>query len=114
MTTDPAGEEILRAKYLDWCSARIADRFLELSPDQVYELAHHRPSPTEDESDLAPLADTNTLYLDLVERAATTLAETLELPAFEEWVEAYLQSPESYDPDLMGLWKLHINESRGQ
>jgi hypothetical protein len=42
MTNDPAGERILRAKYLDWCSARVADRFLELTPDQIYELAHWR------------------------------------------------------------------------
>jgi hypothetical protein len=42
MTNDPAGERILRAKYLDWCSAKVADRFLELTPDQIYELAHWR------------------------------------------------------------------------
>lgn len=36
----PADERVLRAKYLDWCSARIAERFLELTPDQIYELAH--------------------------------------------------------------------------
>ncbi len=40
MAIKPADERILRAKYLDWCSARVADRFLELTPDQIYELAH--------------------------------------------------------------------------
>lgn len=40
MKGDPAEDRVLRAKYLDWCSARIADRFLELTPDQIYELAH--------------------------------------------------------------------------
>lgn len=40
MKEDPAENRVLRAKYLDWCSARIADRFLELTPDQIYELAH--------------------------------------------------------------------------
>lgn len=40
MTSDPADERILRAKYLDWCSARVADRFLELTPEQIYDLAH--------------------------------------------------------------------------
>ncbi|HEX6938985.1 MAG TPA: hypothetical protein VF158_06195 [Longimicrobiales bacterium] len=40
MAIDPADERILRAKYLDWCSARVVDRFLELTPDQIYELAH--------------------------------------------------------------------------
>jgi hypothetical protein len=30
---------VLEAKYLDWCSARLADRFLRLSPDEIYALA---------------------------------------------------------------------------
>ncbi|HEX7119232.1 MAG TPA: hypothetical protein VF212_10615 [Longimicrobiales bacterium] len=40
MVNEPADEPILRAKYLDWCSARVVDRFLELTPDQIYQLAH--------------------------------------------------------------------------
>ncbi len=40
MSIVPADERILRAKYLDWCSARVADRFLALTPDQIYDLAH--------------------------------------------------------------------------
>lgn len=44
-------ESILRAKYLDWCSARIAERFLALSPDEIYQLAeraHSGPAITAD------------------------------------------------------------------
>lgn len=41
---DEAGVRTLRAKYLDWCSARIAERFLDLSPEEIYELAHAVPS----------------------------------------------------------------------
>ncbi|MFO7894110.1 MAG: hypothetical protein R6U63_10260 [Longimicrobiales bacterium] len=33
------GESTLRAKYLDWCSARLAERFLDLSPEEIYALA---------------------------------------------------------------------------
>lgn len=41
MKYDPGAEDrVLRAKYLDWCSAKVADRFLELTPDQIYDLAH--------------------------------------------------------------------------
>lgn len=40
MAKVPAEERILRAKYLDWCSARVADRFLALTPEQIYDLAH--------------------------------------------------------------------------
>src|SRR5690606_5316191 len=39
MSIEPADERILRAKYLDWCSARVADRFLAMTPDQIYDLA---------------------------------------------------------------------------
>lgn len=39
MSIEPADERILRAKYLDWCSARVADRFLAMTPEQIYDLA---------------------------------------------------------------------------
>lgn len=54
MAIEPADERILRAKYLDWCSARVADRFLELTPDQIYDLAH-RPT-ARDSADAADAA----------------------------------------------------------
>ena len=34
-----SGGNTLRAKYLDWCSARLAERFLDLSPEEIYALA---------------------------------------------------------------------------
>jgi len=40
MTEDPADRKFLRAKYLDWCSARVAEHCLALTPDQIYQLAH--------------------------------------------------------------------------
>ena len=36
-STEP--EAVLRAKYLDYCSAQVADLLLLLSPDQIYLLA---------------------------------------------------------------------------
>ena len=39
MALDPEAGRVLRAKYLDWCSARIADRFLRLTPEEIYKLA---------------------------------------------------------------------------
>lgn len=43
----PADERVLRAKYLDWCSAKVAERFLSLTPDQIFELAH-APLPADE------------------------------------------------------------------
>src|SRR5690625_1243055 len=76
MTTDPAGEEILRAKYLDWCSARIADRFLELTPDQIYELAH--PAP---DLDITGTADRGVGVASITEVDGATAAGSETAPA---------------------------------
>jgi hypothetical protein len=134
MMSDPAGERILRAKYLDWCSAKVADRFLELTPDQIYELAHLRPEATgtgepplsgrEIQLESLPLsaagspatpaalsypagagAEGGAVYLALVERVAEVLANKLRLPPFEEWVMAYREYPETFDQELLGLWR---------
>lgn len=131
MTRDPAGDErVLRAKYLDWCSARVADHFLRLSPDEIYELAHYQPDDgsgepantatlplLEDRAEAAgsPLTsaalshsevgDAGAGYLALVRRAAEVLAARLQLPPFEEWVEAYERAPAPYDEELLGFWK---------
>jgi hypothetical protein len=134
MANDPAGDRVLRAKYLDWCSAQVADRFLELSPDQIYELAHGRsgvepgtPNPAPGivppgemtaaaaGSAVTPAALSNPLaaagveggavYFALVARVAESLAATLRLPPFEEWAAAYCESPASFDEELLGLWR---------
>lgn len=130
MTNDPAGERILRAKYLDWCSAKVADRFLEMTPDQIYELAHLQSeveaaegvplSPMAAASQEAPAALSypagaggtgGAVYLALVERVAEVLAERLQLPTFEEWASAYLESPESFDAELLGFWRSRTPET---
>lgn len=131
MTRDPAVDErVLRAKYLDWCSAKVADRFLRLSPDEIYELAHGRIDDSSGEaahpasvplmehrsaaagSPLTSAAlshpapgDAGTGYLALVRRAAEVLAARLQLPPFEEWAEAYERTPALYDEELLGFWK---------
>lgn len=133
MANDPAGDRALRAKYLDWCSAKVADRFLELTPDQIYELAYGSPAvapgatahssgvpPLESETESAagsaatpaassyPLgvgAEGGAIYLALVERVAERLAATLRLPPFEEWAAAYRESPTTFDEELLGLWR---------
>jgi hypothetical protein len=64
MIMDPAECGLLRAKYLDWCSAQVADRFLRLTPDQIYELAEQasreggggREEPGRSDASLDPAA----------------------------------------------------------
>lgn len=93
MAAPPADEPVLRAKYLDWCSARVAERFLRLTPDEIYELAQ------------APAADQPASYRILVRWATEALTARLELPSFEAWAEAYCTSPARYDEELLGFWK---------
>lgn len=122
---DRGDDRILRAKYLDWCSARVAEQFLKLTPDQIYELAQHaaqgdRPgpearvpgaaSPDEPDSMASPAFSHPALheaqtYGQVVEAVTRVLTARLKLPGFEEWRVLYIASPEQYDEELLGLWR---------
>lgn len=125
MPDTAAEQRVLRAKYLDWCSARLADRFLALSPDEIYELAE-RTSHGREESLVAfsastpsaePAYDLQQFISDvtawkepesfrvLVARVTEVLADTLDLPDFDVWLAAYRQEPARYEDELLGLWK---------
>ena len=104
MSTDPSGARILRAKYLDWCSARLADRFLRLTPEEIFELAQEASAASAGEASSswdAASAD----YRTLVERVTEALAARIALPPYEQWAAAYEASPEQFDHELLGLWK---------
>lgn len=90
---------VLRAKYVEYCSAQLADLLLYLSPDEIYLLAQ-RASPR-DLSD----ADDARSYGSMVERATRWLASRVTLPPFEMWLDDYRRHPERYEAYLMGLWE---------
>ena len=125
--------EILRAKYLDWCSAKIAERFLALTPDEIYQLAERAThgqaisaypiaslssfNPRDVSPDwLAAIDQAVTVVADvesedaasfrnLVVRVTHVLADEMELPTLEEWSAAYSEAPQDFDKDLLGYWK---------
>lgn len=99
---DEAGERMLRAKYLDWCSARVAERFLDLSPEEIYTLA--RPSEGREPSAGLPVPGDES-YRVLVQRATEALLGRMSLPAFPEWRQAYEESPDRFDAEMLGFWK---------
>lgn len=107
--TGPDAERELRAKYLDWCSAQVADQFLALSPDEIFELAERAAREDDGVSgrSSATLLEVQDLssYRALVERVTEVLADQMELPEFEEWVELYRSAPESVEAQLLGFWK---------
>ena len=127
-------DTILRAKYLDWCSARIAERFLALSPDEIYQLAERATDGQADSvSALPPLSSFNfqtpsqpdwraaidqavtavadsdsdvaASFRTIVAKVTEVLADEMELPTFEEWSAAYSEAPEEFEPDMLGFWK---------
>ena len=107
---------ILRSKYHDWCSARVADRFVELTPEEIYELAQsgggdggegrvRGMSEASASSDAGAFSLEDAGYSEMVRRVTEALATGMSLPSFEEWVDGYRQDPERYDRELLGFWR---------
>ncbi|MBW3553264.1 MAG: hypothetical protein KY466_07135 [Gemmatimonadetes bacterium] len=91
----------LRAKYLDWCSARIAERFLALEPEEIYTMA--RPAESAETGHGSSGAGES--YRVLVQRVTESLLERMSLPVYEEWALLYAEDPSRYDAEMLGFWK---------
>lgn len=105
----------LRAKYLDWCSARLAERFLDLTPEEIYDLARPAgdPEPEDPSSPVLP-HPTNERYRVLVQRVTEALLQQTPLPTFEQWSAAYAETPERFDAEMLGFWKDVVEEGAGE
>jgi hypothetical protein len=89
--------EVLRAKYLDYCSAQVADLLLYLSPDEIYLLAQRAHRERGGQGDLS--------YVEMVNIATDWLSRKVKLPPFEVWTVDYLEHPDRYEEYFMGLWE---------
>lgn len=106
MASDREAGRVLRAKYLDWCSARLAERFLRLTPDVIYQLAQHASAEADAERGPGSAGiGTELSYRELVARVTEVLKEDDPLPPFEQWLAAYEESPERFEEELLGFWK---------
>ena len=92
-------EEILRAKYLEYCSAQIADLLLYLSPDEIYLLAEKASREG------GRLEAPERTYSNLVRSATHWLSTRVALPPFEIWLDDYRAHQDRYESYLMGLWE---------
>ena len=124
-------ERILRAKYLDWCSARVAESFLALTPDEIYQLAEEatrgQPKSAEPIASLSSIfgsaeadAGVRTMidpftatdeaepFRALVAKVTVVLADRMGLPTYEQWSAAYQESPQDFDGDLLGFWREEV------
>ena len=134
---DGTERSTLRAKYLDWCSARLAERVLDLSTEEIYALARPdeagSPDPAAAPSDASgdlmtadasgneeavPAAPSSSRiprpteegYRVLVQRVTEALLSRTSLPTFEQWAEAYAETPERFDAELLGFWKDAVDD----
>lgn len=102
-------ERVLRAKYLDWCSAQVADHFLALSPDEIFELAERSSqgdvTPDRSTGALLEAGDELSSYRAVVARVTEVLTQQLDLPTFDEWMELYRSNPEAVEARLLGFWR---------
>lgn len=120
MSHDPAGragqaaslgsddqiDEVLRAKYLDFCSARLTEVFLSLSEERIYRLV-------EEAAREANLQVGTLNFRSMVRLVTQKLEESVPLPDLETWAREYTADPERFDKHLLGLWKDLVQAGTG-
>ena len=100
---DENEESVLRAKYRDYCSAKVAEALLSLSPDDIYSLAETEARAA---GQGAPAS-----YNEAIRFATRSIRDRLDLPGFRAWAEEYKSDPGRFDPHLMGLWKSEVDDA---
>lgn len=99
-------DPVLRAKFLDYCSARVAEVLVGLSADEMYVLAQEVASESRVD------AGDSFSYDEIVRLATWRLSETIPLPTLQEFEEAYRDDPERFDREMLGLWKSDVEGAR--
>jgi hypothetical protein len=96
---DASPDPVLRGKYLDYCSARVAEVLLGLSSDEMYVLAE----------EVAGEADAGSgrtrSFGEIVRLATERIWRDLSLPTLEEWAKDYEEDPEAFERQMLGLWQ---------
>lgn len=95
--SDEESSDVLQSKYLDYCSAQVADLLLYLSPDEIYLLAQRAHREAGGSGELT--------YGGMVRMATGWLASKITLPPFDVWVTDYQKHPERYEQYMMGFWE---------
>jgi len=101
--SEPPSESELRAKYLEYCSARISEVFLSLSDERTYQFLEE--AAIEAGLDLASLG-----FQEKMRIVSEKLRDSIPLPSFADWSAEYLEHPERFEPILIGLWKDAVDD----
>ena len=97
MPQSDATHGTLWVRYVDWCSAQVARRLLELSPEEFWERAERIARI---ERDTVPRSRA---VVPLARQLAVELYEELGLPPFPRWSEEYQRDSARFDPDILGF-----------
>jgi hypothetical protein len=98
-------DPVLRAKYLDYCSARISEVFLSLSDERTYQLM-------EEAARESGLAVGSLGFPEMMRLVTRKLQRGVPLPDLEKWAREYEEDPARYDAYLLGLWEEETEEER--
>lgn len=89
---------------MDWCSARVAEHLLGMSPDEAFELAERVRQPTAPEPPGSRRPGENPLsYPDVVRALTRSVFADLGLPGFAEWLAQYRKDPSAFERELLGF-----------
>lgn len=91
-------DPVLRAKYVDFCSAQLTEVFLSLSDERIYDLV-------EEAANAADLHPGSLGFKSMVRLVTQRLRDSVPLPDFRTWSREYRADPGRYDVYLMGLWE---------
>ncbi len=95
---DPPVDPVMRAKYVDFCSAQLTEIFLSLSDERIYDLV-------EEAARAADLHPGSLGFKAMVRLVTQKLRESVPLPDFPTWRREYEADPARFDVHLLGLWE---------
>lgn len=101
-------DPMLRGKYLDYCSARVAEVLVGMSPDEMYLLAQEVASEAGSRIGEPPS------FSLIVGLATERLSRDLSLPTFEDWAAAYAEDPEGFERQMLGLWEEDVGTTNSK
>lgn len=84
----------MRARYLDYCAARISEVFLSLSDERTYALMEEAARDADIE--IGSLG-----FSDMMDLVTNRLREDIPLPSLEEFAEEYREHPGRFDAMLL-------------
>jgi hypothetical protein len=84
----------LRARYLDYCAARISEVFLSLSDERTYALMEEAARDADIE--IGSLG-----FSEMMDLVTARLRDEVPLPSCEEFAAEYREHPENFDAMLL-------------